>query len=602
MDRAGPTITLLLGVALTLLVFSLLRLRRRAVHEARSKARDLRDNEEQFRALVISSPVGICLLDDAEECRYVNQRWADIHWIAPEEAIGKEPLPTLDAPDRAAWEAAIERGRQGEETTIECRVVRPEGGERWVGYHGAPLRHENGEIRGWVVSAVDVTDRRAYEVELKRRALHDELTGLPNRALLMEQLAHALAGSRRQGRSIGVLFIDLDRLKAVNDSYGHAVGDEVIRTAARRLDQTVRPGDTLGRFASDEFVVICEDVTEATDVLRVAERLVSELGEPAEAGGERLSVTASIGIAFGRSGDDPGEILRDADSARHLAKLKGGGGIELFDTRLNTQAHQRLELEDALRGAIDREEFEVYYQPLVDLPSRRAAGFEALLRWHRGGELVSPDDFIPVAEETGLILPIGRWVLAEACEQTARWNAESGERSVSVSVNISARQIVEPGLPEAVSDALAASGLEPERLSLEITESVLLEPDGDTLATLERIQRLGVRLSMDDFGTGYSALSYLKRFPIEELKIDRAFVTDLGSQPRGLGAGGRNRRDGPRARLLRDRGGRGDGGAAGALEDLNVTRAQGYLFSPPVPVAEATAILAEGGVVRPAVH
>ena len=201
----------------------------------------------------------------------------------------------------------------------------------------------------------------------------------------MEQLAHALAASRRQGRSTGVLFIDLDRLKAVNDSFGHAVGDEVIRTAARRLDQTVRPGDTVGRFAGDEFVVICEDVGDETDVLRVAERLVTDLGEPIQAGGQRLSVTASIGIAFGRSGDDPGEVLRDADSARHQAKLQGGGAVELFDTRLNTKAHQRLELENALRGAIDRDEFEVYYQPLVELPSRRAVGFEALLRWHRDG-------------------------------------------------------------------------------------------------------------------------------------------------------------------------------------------------------------------------
>ncbi len=597
-DRTGPNVTLFLGVVLTLLLFGLLRLRRRAVREARSRARDLRDNEEQFRALATSSPVGICLLDDAQECRYVNQRWADIHDVDPVQAIGKEALPTLDPPDRAAWEAAIERGRQGDETTIECRLVRPGGGEHWVVYHGAPLRHENGEIRGWVVSAVDVTDRRAYEVALKRRALHDELTGLPNRALLMEQLAHALAASRRQGRSTGVLFIDLDRMKVVNDSFGEAVGNEVIRTAARRLDQTVRPGDTVGRFASDEFVVICEDVGDETDVLRVAERLVADLGEPVEAEGRRLSVTASIGVAFGNSGDDPGEVLRDADAARYQAKLHGGGGIELFDARLNAKANQRLALESALRDAIDREEFEVYYQPLVELPSRRAVGFEALIRWHRDGELVGPNDFIPVAEETGLILPIGRWVLAEACEQTARWNAGSDGAPVCVSVNVSARQIVEPGLAEAVSEALASSGLEPELLSLEITESVLLEPDGETLATLERIRRLGVRLSMDDFGTGYSALSYLKRFPIGELKIDRAFVTDLArsaedcelvaaivAMAHALGFS-----------VLAE--GVETEEQLGALEDLHVKLAQGYLFSPPVPAAEASAMLT-GGMVRP---
>ena len=601
-DRAGPAITFLVGVALTLLLFALLRLRRRAVRDARSRARDLRDKEEQFRALATSSPVGICLLDDSEECRYVNQRWADIHGIAPEQAIGQEALPALEGPDRATWATAIERGRQGAETMIECRVARPEGGERWVAYHGAPLRHENGEIRGWVVSAVDVTDRRAYEVELKRRALHDELTGLPNRALLMEQLAHALAASRRQGRSTGVLFIDLDRLKAVNDSFGRPVGDEVIRTAARRLDQTVRPGDTVGRFASDEFVVICEDVGDETDVLRVAERLVTDLGEPIQAGGQRLSVTASIGIAFGRSGDDPGEVLRDADSARHQAKLQGGGAVELFDTSLNVKAHQRLELENALRGALDRDEFEVFYQPLVELPSRRAVGFEALLRWHRDGDLIPPNDFIPAAEETGLILPIGRWVLATACEQAARWNAESRNGPVFLSVNVSARQIVEPGLPETVAEALATTGLDPDCLSLEITESVLLEPDGDTLATLDRIQRLGVRLSLDDFGTGFSALSYLKRFPIEELKIDRAFVTDLARSAEDCelvaaivamahALGFSVIAEGVETEEQLD-----------ALDDLHVKRAQGYLFSAPVQLAEATAMLADGGMVRPVAH
>ncbi len=601
-DRAGPAITLFGGVVLTLFLFVLLRLRLRAVRDARSRARDLRDKEEQFRALATSSPVGICLLDEAEECRYVNQSWADIHGIDPDQAIGREAVPALDANDRAAWDAAIERGRQGANTKIECRVVRPDGGERWVVYNGAPLRHENGEIRGWVVSAGDVTDRRAYEVELKRRALHDDLTGLPNRALLMEQLAHALAASRRQGRSTGVLFIDLDRLKSVNDAFGRTVGDEVIRTAARRLDQTVRPGDTVGRFAADEFVVICEDVGDETDVLRVAERLATDLGEPSQAGGQLLSVTASIGIAFGRSGDDPGEVLRDADSARHQAKLRGGGGVELFDTRLNTKAHQRLELENALRGAIDRDEFEVYYQPLVELPSRHPVGFEALLRWHRDGALIAPDDFIPAAEETGLILPIGRWVLTEACEQAARWNAASSNGPVSLSVNVSARQIVEPGLPETVSEALAATGLDPGCLSLEITESVLLEPDGDTLATLERIQRLGVRLAMDDFGTGYSALSYLKRFPIEELKIDRAFVTDLARSAEDCelvaaivamahALGFSVIAEGVETEEQLE-----------ALEDLNVKRAQGYLFSRPVRVAEATAMLADGGMVRPVAH
>ena len=303
---------------------------------------------------------------------------------------------------------------------------------------GAPLRRENGEIRGWVVSAADITDRKIYEAELKRRALHDDLTRLPNRALLMEHLGRAMAAGTRERTYTGVLFIDLDRLTLVNESLGRAAGDEIIRMAARRLDETVRPGDTVGRFASDEFVVICEDVSDETDVVRIAERLVGDLGAPTVVDGKPVSVTASIGIAFGGAGDDPGQVLRDADAARNQAKLQGGGGIELFDTRLKTQAQRRAELERALREAIDHEDFEVFYQPLVELPGRRAVGFEALLRWRRNGELVGPNDFIPIAEENGLILPIGRWVLGEACEQAARWNRRPRRSRVRVGERLGA--------------------------------------------------------------------------------------------------------------------------------------------------------------------
>jgi diguanylate cyclase (GGDEF)-like protein/PAS domain S-box-containing protein len=567
---------------------------------ARRRARALRETEEEFRALATSSPVGICLLNDAEECVYVNERWAEIHGINLVEAVGHEPLPTLDPADRVAWEAAIERGRQGDETTLECRVPLPEGGHRWVSYRGAPMRRDDGEVRGWVVSAADATDRKTYEAELRRRALHDELTSLPNRALLMEQLSRVLAAGTRQGASTAVLFIDLDRMKHVNDSFGAAAGDEVIRTAARRLDQSVRPGDTVGRFAADEFVVICEDVENETDVLRVAERLASDLGEPSFVDGRTVSVTASIGVAFGRSGDDAAEVLRDADAARHQAKLLGGGHVKLYDARLNRRAHERLELESELRSAIARDELELYYQPIVELPSRRTIGFEALLRWHREETIVPPDDFIPLAEETGLIIPIGRWVLGEACEQAARWNAGLDGKPLCISVNVSARQIAAPGLPEAVSAALSASGLDPDCLLLEITESLLLEPGGETLAALERIQRLGVRLSMDDFGTGWSSLSYLKRFPVEELKIDRSFVTDVArsaadcelvaaivAMAQALGftvlAEGVETED-----------------QLEALLDLDVGQAQGYLFSPPVPAPEATVFLARSRDARPA--
>jgi diguanylate cyclase (GGDEF)-like protein/PAS domain S-box-containing protein len=581
----GPTLLLVLGVTLSLMLFLLL-------SAARVRARRLRETDEQFRALAISSPVGICLLDDAERAEYVNDRWAEIHGIPAAEAVGSDPLPNLEPADKMAWQAAIERGRQGEEAALECRVPRPDGGHSWISYRGAPMRRDGGEIRGWVVTAADATDRKAYETELRRRALYDEQTGLPNRALLTEQLSRALAAGTREGRSSAVLFIDLDRLKQVNDSFGHACGDEVIRTAARRLDQALRPGDTVGRFAGDEFVVVCEDVEGEADVLRLAERLAVDVGEPISVDGRSVIVTASIGIAFGGSGDDPAAVLRDADAARHQAKLIGGGGVKLFDARLNRAAHERIDLENDLRGVVARDELVLHYQPIVGLPSRETLGFEALLRWRRGGELVGPDSFIPVAEEAGLIVEMGRWVLNEACEQAARWNAGHHGKPLCVSVNVSARQITEPGLPEAVSAALSASGLDPECLLLEMTESLLIEPGGETLAALERIRRLGVRLSMDDFGTGWSSLSYLKRFPVEELKIDRAFVADVAASAEDCelvsaivamahALGFTVVAEGVETEEQLQ-----------ALLELGVTQAQGYLFSPPVPASQATVFVA----------
>jgi diguanylate cyclase (GGDEF)-like protein/PAS domain S-box-containing protein len=581
----GPTVTLGLGVTLSVLLFVLL-------SAARARARALRETDEQFRALAISSPVGICLLDDSEKAVYVNDRWAEIHGVPVAEALGREPLPNLEPADKMAWRAAVERGRQGDETALECHVPRPDGGRRWISYRGAPTHRDRGEIRGWVVTAADATDRKAYETELKRRALYDEQTGLPNRALLMEQLSRVLAAGTREGRSSAVLFIDLDRFKRVNDSYGHACGDEVIRTTARRLDQALRPADTVGRFAGDEFVVVCEDVDGEADVLRLAERLAVDVGEPISVNGRSLGVTASIGIAFGRSGDDPAAVLRDADAARHQAKLSGGGGVKLFDVRLNRAAHEQIDLENDLRGAVGRDELELHYQPIVELPSRTTLGFEALIRWRRGGVLMGPDVFIPVAEETGLIVPIGRWVLSEACEQAARWNAEHDGRPLCVSVNVSARQITEPGLPEAVSAALAVSGLEPECLLLEMTESLLIEPGGEALAALERIRKLGVRLSMDDFGTGWSSLSYLKRFPIEELKIDRVFLTDIATSTEDCELV---------AAIVAMAQALGFAVVAEGVEteeqlhrllELGVTQAQGYLFSPPVPAPQATVFVA----------
>jgi len=593
LDRVGPAVTLIAGLGLSLLLFALARMRLRAVREAREGRRSLQENEELFRTLAGSSPVGICLLDETGEARYVNRRWSDIHGTGSADDLGKPLLPALHPADESGWTAAQRRARSGAETDIECRICRPDGEERWVNYGSAALRRTNGDIRGWVVSAGDVSERKAYESELKERALHDELTGLPNRALLMERLSHALATSTRKGETTAVLFIDLDRLKLVNDSLGHSCGDEVIKTAARRLDGVLRPEDTVGRFAGDAFVTICESVTDEIDVVAIAERIILELRRPAEIDGRRLSIGASIGIAFAGPGDDAEGVLRDADAAMYHAKASGGAAIELFDSRLKSKAQERLDVESALRDALEREELELHYQPRVSLIDGNVEGFEALVRWRRPDHgLVAPGEFIGVAEETGLIMPIGAWVLEEACRQAAEWNEGlSGGEQLSMSVNVSARQIREPGLPRAVAEAVRLSGVDPACLWLEITETVLLETHGDVLTTLEEIKRLGVRLSLDDFGTGYSSLSYLKGFPIDELKIDRSFVMDLGDGDQdhelvgaivamGHALGFPVLAEGVETQMQLE-----------ALRGFGVELAQGYLFSRPLPAAEAGALL-----------
>ncbi|MGH9152957.1 MAG: putative bifunctional diguanylate cyclase/phosphodiesterase, partial [Acidimicrobiales bacterium] len=379
-------------------------------------------------------------------------------------------------------------------------------------------------------SAVEAM-RKAF-ADAVHQAHHDVLTGLPNRALVLDRLDHALARQLRGGRGAGVLFVDLDRFKVVNDTLGHSVGDEVLVRIGERLQGSVRPGDTVGRLAGDEFVVVCEDV-EIDKVLEIARRVARAVGSPLPLYGRDTVLTASIGVAHVQGGGRAEDVLRDADVAMYRAKERGRARIEVFDAAIRARLLERLETEHTLRRALRRDELRLHYQPIVRAADGHLLAVEALVRWqHPERGLLQPDGFVPVAEDTDLIIPLGRWVLTEACAQLGRWQAANpGLARLKVGVNLSARQFTDPDIVPIVAEALARAAISPRSLSLEITESVLMEDVGSTAETLRALKDLGVGLSIDDFGTGYSSLSYLKRFPVDALKIDRSFVDGLGVDP-----------------------------------------------------------------------
>ncbi|MDF3035847.1 MAG: hypothetical protein K0S28_1121 [Paucimonas sp.] len=422
--------------------------------------------------------------------------------------------------------------RSNGRTRLQHKVVVPDNSEMFFETEASLIRDGDGQVKQVVLVSRDISERKEMESYILHQSFHDSLTGLPNRLLLEDRMKQATAHLGRQRSPVGVLFIDLDRFKDINDTLGHAAGDRLLQEVAERLGQCVREGDTVARLSGDEFVVLLAGLNDVSDAGLVAEKIVSTVAEPCHIGGRELRVSPSIGIAiFPNDGENIDVLLRNADTAMYHAKQEGRGRFSFFTAHMNEAANCRLAVGVALQRAIAEDEFILHYQPKVSADTGRICGFEALIRWPQAdGAWISPSQFIPIAEDTGRIDPIGKWALQEAARQIQRWTAQ-GADCCPVAVNVSAQQFLRNTVANDIAAALHESGIAPGLLEAELTESAVMSDPIEAIQALQNIRKLGVPISIDDFGTGYSSLAYLKRFPLDKLKIDGAFVRDIASDP-----------------------------------------------------------------------
>ncbi|SFC85081.1 EAL domain-containing protein [Massilia yuzhufengensis] len=496
----------------------------------RRKARlRLQESEQFFRLTFNQAAVGIVLLAGDGRVLRTNSKMSQILGYTEIELLQRffqQLTCQEDLPDELAL---IERLKAGEINDYhrEKRLLRRDGTRVWVSVNVSAMRDANGNQR-FICVIKDIQRQKQAEEALLRMANHDALTGLPNRVLMQDRLGQAIMHAHRAQRQVAVMFIDLDRFKHVNDSLGHDAGDQLIVEIARRLSSSLRESDTVARQGGDEFVVVLPDLAGQEDATKVARKLLGNLFQPVTLCGQDVFPSGSIGIAmYPKDGQDSATLLKCADSAMYGSKGQGGNHHSFYTAEMGAQAVEHLRMEGALQRALQRQEFLLYYQPVVDIGSGVVSGVEALLRWQpQDRPMVSPADFIPLAEETGLIVPIGDWVLETAMRQQVAWR-EAGLSPVRISVNLSARQFLGQDVAQRVAALLAGTGCDPAFLTLEITESVLMENPAAATETMGRLAAMGVQLAIDDFGTGYSSLASLKRFPIHSLKIDRSFVMDL---------------------------------------------------------------------------
>lgn len=566
--------------------------------EQRQASDNLRESEHRFDLAVQGSNDGIWDWDLVADKMYFSSRWKSMLGVKDDEfsAGFQDWINRIHPEDQEEFDTALESHLHGDTPYFSCehRVMHRDGSYHWMLARGMAVRDDKGNASRMAGSLSDITNTKRTESQLLKDALHDALTGLPNRALYTDRLTQAISRSSRNAEILfAVMFLDFDRFKMVNDSLGHSYGDQMLIEIGNRLSECVRDVDTVARLGGDEFAILLEGLENEEMAEEVARRINHALGQPFHLAGKEIVSNASIGIAFSSLGySHPEEMIRDADIAMYQAKAEGRARHVVFEKGMHVRAVTQLETETDLRSAIENEEFVLAYQPVVDIKDQSIYGFEALIRWnHPSRGIVSPADFIPIAEETKLILPIGLWVLRQACLQINEWQAKFNNDRISISVNISPRQFSHPDLIEDVGKILAETGTPGSSLKFEITESAIMENPHVVTQKLETLRNMGIHLHVDDFGTGYSSLSHLHRFPIDVLKIDRSFVISMGDTEenmeivRTIVALARNLKLGTVAEGVETK------GDLELLSKLKCDHAQGYYFSKPMDKKAATAYL-----------
>ena len=553
----------------------------------------LRIRNLQFDSAINNMSHGLCFFDPAHRLIVCNDRYVEMYDL-PRDRIGPGTslaeivdmrfevgsFPAMSKEEYLHWRAKVAISAEPTDSVVELRNGRT-----------FKIRHRPMPDGGWVATHEDITEQRQSEVKIEYMAHHDSLTDLANRVLLNERLEQALGHRIHREEIVAVHHLDLDHFKAVNDTFGHLAGDKLLKIVAGRLRGLVRDTDTIARMGGDEFVIVQGPIRDPAEATSLAQRIIALISEPYDIDGHQAIIGASIGIAVGPSdGLRPDKLLRNADLALYRAKGDGRGQFRFFEPAMDQQMQARRILEQDLRKALAAGEFELHYQPVVNLASNEISGFEALIRWnHPEKGMVAPATFIPLAEEIGFIVPIGEWVIRQACNTAAKWPGD-----LHVAVNISAVQFRSPGLMQVIVGALAASGLQPTRLEIEITESVLLQNKETTLELLHQLRALGVRIAMDDFGTGYSSLTYLQCFPFDKIKIDRSFVKDITENTGSLnivravaalanGMGMTATAEGVETSEQLDK-----------ITSEGCTEMQGYLFSKPLPAGEIERLFLSG--------
>ena len=566
---------------------------RRQNNRLRELARTLRDREARFRSLVQNGSDLFLVIDRDGSIAYESPAVERILGFDPTERID-QPLNGILHPDDVANVTLLLdtiAGQPGADVGGEARLAHRDGSWRVFEWTARNLVEEP-SVAGFVVNAHDVTERTALEEQLRHQAFHDPLTGLANRALFSDRVGHALSRRRRERNMPAVLFLDLDDFKTVNDTLGHGQGDRLLVEVARRISDAIRPEDTACRLSGDEFAVLLDEIGDVEQAQEVAARVLQRISDPIHIDRE-LSITASLGLAMvDTEVREVEDVLSRADVAMYAAKSAGKARLRTYEPEMRDRAWTRLELETELRRAVDRREFSVVYQPIVDLATGHTLELEALVRWdHPKRGRLAPDAFLDAAEETGLIIPLGRIVLETACRDVRAWQAVHSGEPLELSVNLSSSQFLDPALPETLKTVLGSTGLDGETLKLEITESAMVDADASELV-MRRIRGMGIRLAVDDFGTGYSGLSYFQRFPLDTLKIDRSFVARLGRDARSDAIVNATIAFGKALGLTVTAEGIETAEQLDGLRASGADRGQGYLFAKPLEAADVAAYLA----------